>query len=86
MGMNPHANGGELLVPLVIPHFHDHDSGSAPRQCRSRIHPRSWRRFAGRDEAEPTAPEFRSFGPDETASNRLDAVYEVAGKEWMARM
>jgi xylulose-5-phosphate/fructose-6-phosphate phosphoketolase len=28
---------------------------------------------------------FRLFGPDETASNRLDAVYEVSGKEWMAR-
>jgi len=29
---------------------------------------------------------FRLFGPDETASNRLDAVYEVSGKEWMARI
>ena len=27
---------------------------------------------------------FRLFGPDETASNRLEAVYEVSGKEWMA--
>ena len=29
---------------------------------------------------------FRLFGPDETASNRLDAVYEASGKEWMARL
>ena len=29
---------------------------------------------------------FRLFGPDETASNRLDAVYEVTAKEWMARI
>ena len=29
---------------------------------------------------------FRLFGPDETASNRLDAVYEVSGKEWMAEV
>ena len=29
---------------------------------------------------------FRIFGPDETASNRLDAVYTVSGKEWMARV
>ena len=29
---------------------------------------------------------FRLFGPDETASNRLDAVYEVSGKEWMAAL
>ena len=31
------------------------------------------------------ARNFRLFGPDETASNRLEAVYEVTGKEWMAR-
>jgi xylulose-5-phosphate/fructose-6-phosphate phosphoketolase len=29
---------------------------------------------------------FRLFGPDETASNRLDAMYEVSGKEWMAEV
>ena len=29
---------------------------------------------------------FRLFGPDETASNRLDAVYEASGKQWMARL
>ena len=29
---------------------------------------------------------FRLFGPDETASNRLEAVYEVSGKEWMAEV
>ena len=29
---------------------------------------------------------FRLFGPDETASNRLEAVYEASGKEWMARV
>ena len=29
---------------------------------------------------------FRLFGPDETASNRLEAVYEVTGKEWMAEV
>jgi xylulose-5-phosphate/fructose-6-phosphate phosphoketolase len=29
---------------------------------------------------------FRLFGPDETASNRLDAVYEASGKEWMAEV
>ena len=30
------------------------------------------------------ASNFRLFGPDETASNRLEAVYEVSGKVWMA--
>jgi xylulose-5-phosphate/fructose-6-phosphate phosphoketolase len=86
MGMNPHANGGELLVPLAIPHFHDY----AVRVSEP-----------GRVEAESTRvlgvflrdvmklnlanQNFRLFGPDETASNHLDAVYEASGKEWMAR-
>ena len=59
MGMNPHANGGELLVPLAIPHFDDlcracFNAGQRQR----RIHPRARSIFAGRDEAQPSQPEF----------------------------
>ena len=37
MGINPHANGGELLVPLAMPHFHDYAVRSAEaRQRRGR--------------------------------------------------
>ncbi|MDR3454904.1 MAG: phosphoketolase family protein [Rhodoferax sp.] len=85
MGSNPHANGGELLQPLSMPHFHDYAVAM---------------RGPGSVEAEATRvlgnflrdvmklnldkQNFRIFGPDETASNRLDAVFEVSGKAWMA--
>lgn len=84
MGSNPHANGGELLQPLSMPHFRDY-AVAVPEP--------------GKVEAEATRvlgtflrdvmklnlskQNFRLFGPDETASNRLEAVYEVSGKQWM---
>jgi xylulose-5-phosphate/fructose-6-phosphate phosphoketolase len=86
MGSNPHANGGELLRPLVMPHFRDY-AVAVPTPG------------SGGDEATRTLGKFlrdvmrlnletrnfRLFGPDETASNRLEAMYEVTGKAWMAR-
>jgi len=86
MGMNPHANGGELLVPLAIPHFDDYAVRvSAPGGIEAES-----TRVLGvflRDvmKLNLANQNFRLFGPDETASNRLDAVYEASGKEWMAR-
>jgi xylulose-5-phosphate/fructose-6-phosphate phosphoketolase len=87
MGCNPHANGGELLRALAMPGFRDY-AVAVPRP--------------GEVEAEPTrvlggfvrdvmalnmqSRNFRIFGPDETASNRLDAVYKVVGKAWMAKV
>lgn len=85
MGSNPHANGGELLIALELPDVKDHAIATVqPGGC----------------DAEPTRvlgvylrdlfklnvqnANFRLFGPDETASNRLDAVYEQTGKAWMA--
>jgi xylulose-5-phosphate/fructose-6-phosphate phosphoketolase len=85
MGFNPHANGGELLQPLSMPHFQDYAVAVAkPGTARAEA-----TRVLGtflRDVMEFNlgAKNFRLFGPDETASNRLDAVYEVSGKEWMA--
>jgi xylulose-5-phosphate/fructose-6-phosphate phosphoketolase len=83
MGSNPHANGGELLEPLSMPHFLDYavavpTPGSVEAEAT---------RVLGtflRDVMKLNLNKFRLFGPDETASNRLDAVYEVSGKEWMA--
>jgi xylulose-5-phosphate/fructose-6-phosphate phosphoketolase len=83
MGSNPHANGGELLEPLSMPHFRDYaiavpTPGSVEAEAS---------RVLGtflRDVMKLNLNKFRLFGPDETASNRLDAVYEVTGKEWMA--
>jgi len=85
MGSNPHANGGELLVPLSMPHFRDHAvEVTAPGAVRAE----ATRVLGGflRDVMKLNLGKqnFRLFGPDETASNRLEAVYEASGKEWMA--
>ena len=84
MGSNPHANGGELLRPLSMPHFRDYavavsEPGGAKAEAT---------RVLGtflRDVMKLNlgTQNFRLFGPDETASNRLDAVYSVSGKSWM---
>ncbi|HVR57086.1 MAG TPA: phosphoketolase family protein [Pseudolabrys sp.] len=85
MGSNPHANGGELLQSLAIPHFHDYAIAvPAPGSVKAEA-----TRVLGtllRDVMKLNLGKqnFRLFGPDETASNRLEAVYEVSGKEWMA--
>jgi xylulose-5-phosphate/fructose-6-phosphate phosphoketolase len=87
MGANPHANGGELLVPLALPPFRDYAvEVSAP----GGIEAESTRVLGGflRDVMKLNLAQgnFRVFGPDETASNRLEAIYEVSGKAWMARV
>ena len=86
MGANPHANGGLVLKNLLMPDFRDYAvSVTKP----------------GTEEAESTKllgiflrdvmkrnmehANFRVFGPDETASNRLDAVYQATDKVWMER-
>ena len=87
MGMNPHANGGELLVPLAMPNFHDYAVRvSAPGSVEAES-----TRVLGvflRDvmKLNLSNHNFRLFGPDETASNGLDRVYEASGKAWMARL
>ena len=85
MGMNPHANGGLLLEPLIMPHFRDYevkiDSPGTVEAEATRV----LGRFL-RDVMKLNAEKrnFRIMGPDETASNRLDAVFEVTGKDWEA--
>ena len=85
MGSNPHANGGTLLQPLSMPAFHDFavlvdKPGSVTAEAT-----RELGKFL-RDVMKQnlSTNNFRLFGPDETASNRLEAVFEVSGKEWMA--
>ncbi len=85
MGANPHANGGLLLTDLRLPDFRDHAVAvPAPGQVRGEA-TRAMGRFL-RDVFAANAEQrnFRLVGPDETASNRLEAVYEVTGKAWMA--
>jgi xylulose-5-phosphate/fructose-6-phosphate phosphoketolase len=87
MGSNPHANGGELLKPLSMPHFREHAIDVSEPGCVEVEATRVLGRFL-RDimKFNLESRNFRLFGPDETASNRLEAVYEVSGKEWMAEL
>jgi xylulose-5-phosphate/fructose-6-phosphate phosphoketolase len=85
MGMNPHANGGLLMEPLVLPDFRhyavDVARPGAPQAEATRVLGLFLRDVMKHN---LRSRNFRMFGPDETASNRLDAVYEASGKEWMA--
>jgi xylulose-5-phosphate/fructose-6-phosphate phosphoketolase len=85
MGSNPHANGGELLVPLARPDFHDFAIPVAGHGETKAEATRVLGRYL-RDvmKLNMAAANFRLFGPDETASNRLADVYDVSGKVWMA--
>jgi xylulose-5-phosphate/fructose-6-phosphate phosphoketolase len=83
MSANPHANGGELLAPLSLPHFHDYAVDVPFPGATSAEATRVLGGFL-RDVIARNPTNFRLFGPDETASNRLDAVYEVTGKTWLA--
>jgi len=85
MGMNPHANGGLLLEPLRLPAFRDYavdvKKHGSPDSEATRIlgcYLRDVMKF------NLDKRNFRVFGPDETASNRLEALYEVTGKTWEA--
>ena len=85
MGANPHANGGALLQPLAMPDFRAH---AVAVPSPGGVDAESTRVLGGllRDvmTLNDTRRNFRIFGPDETASNRLGDVFEVTGKAWMA--
>ncbi len=85
MSANPHANGGLLLRDLVLPDFRDYavevaEPGKATSEA-TRVLGRFLRDVIGRN---PT--NFRIFGPDETASNRLGDVFEVTDRAWNAEL
>ena len=84
MGANPHANGGILMKNLKMPDFRDYAInvektgqviGEATRVLGDFL----------RDvmKLNMNNKNFRVFGPDETASNRLGSLFEVTGKTWM---
>ncbi|MGE5116878.1 MAG: phosphoketolase [Betaproteobacteria bacterium] len=85
MGSNPHANGGLLLKDLRLPDFRDH-AVAVPRPGDTRAE--AARVMGGylRDvmRLNLAGRNFRVVGPDETASNRLDALFEVTDRAWMA--
>jgi len=87
MGANPHANGGLLLRELSMPDFRDYAvkfDTPGTHVCEStRVMGEFLRGVAAENES---SKNFRVFGPDETASNRLSAVFEVTGRVWMAEL
>jgi len=83
MGSNPHANGGLLRKDLKLPDFRKYAVvvPQAGRALHENTKPLG--EFL-RDVMRQNMSTFRVFGPDETASNRLQAIYEVSKKTWMA--
>ncbi|MFB6615612.1 phosphoketolase [Streptomyces sp. NPDC085524] len=85
LGASPYANGGRLLRPLplhpldgcAVPVEKPGATLHEPTRVLGRLLTQVMRDTAGRRD-------FRVFGPDETASNRLDGLYEVTGKAWQA--
>ncbi|GAA6624265.1 phosphoketolase [Scytonema sp. NUACC26] len=85
MSDNPHANGGLLLRELKMPDFHDYaiDVTEAGRTVgeATKVSGKFLRDVMKRN---TDSANFRIFGPDETKSNRLDAVFEVTDRTWVA--
>ena len=85
IGANPNANGGKVRRELELPDIHAHEVPVATKG-------HGWgsteaARVFGEYTADVLAKnmdDFRIFGPDETASNRLQAAYEVTNKQWDA--
>jgi xylulose-5-phosphate/fructose-6-phosphate phosphoketolase len=83
MSDNPHANGGKLLRPLVLPDFRDYAVAVERPGTTTGEATRALGIFL-RDVVRANARTFRVVGPDETASNRLGALFEVTGRRWIA--
>lgn len=81
MGSNVHANGGKILKDLKIPNIKDYAveltyPGNTIKEDMRNLGP-----FI-RDIIKKNPDNFRIFGPDETLSNRLNAVFEVTSRQW----
>jgi xylulose-5-phosphate/fructose-6-phosphate phosphoketolase len=81
MGANPHTNGGLLLRPLHLPDFRDYAVAVAKPGVMQAEATRVLGSFL-RDvmKLNQDSRNFRVFGPDETASNRLNALFEVTNR------
>jgi xylulose-5-phosphate/fructose-6-phosphate phosphoketolase len=85
MSANPHANGGELTRDLILPDFRAHavqipTPGGAVAEATRVLG--NWLA----DVVRHNPDNFRIFGPDETASNRLGAAIEASAKVWQAEI
>jgi xylulose-5-phosphate/fructose-6-phosphate phosphoketolase len=83
MSANPHANGGILLQDLRLPDFRDYGVEVAEPATDMSEATKVLGRFL-RDVITANPSTFRLFGPDETSSNRLDAVFEATDRTWIA--
>jgi xylulose-5-phosphate/fructose-6-phosphate phosphoketolase len=85
MGNNPITN--PTVRPLVLPNFADYgikDPQRGMMMASDTTILGTWLRDVIK--LNDSTRNFRIFGPDETASNRLQAVYEVTNKQWMAEI
>lgn len=82
MSANPHANGGMLKRDLKMPDFRQYQY---PVEEVAKTHAMNTRPLGTmlRDIMQMNDTNFRVFGPDETSSNKLDAIYEVSQKTWL---
>jgi xylulose-5-phosphate/fructose-6-phosphate phosphoketolase len=85
MGANPHANGGLLLRELELPDFRDY-AVEVPAPTATVSEPTRVLGSFLRDAIRVNPDSFRLMGPDETASNRLSAVFEVTDRVWEAEL
>ena len=85
MGMNPRANGGILKKALRLP---DVRTYAVPVDAPGAAEAENTRPLAAflRDVMRANAGTFRVFGPDETTSNKLDAIYQASPKLWLEEM
>lgn len=83
MSANPHANGGILRRALKMPNFRDYGI-DLPKPGQLEVGNTVPLGKFLRDIMKMNPNNFRVFGPDETTSNKLNAIYEVSKKFWIA--
>jgi xylulose-5-phosphate/fructose-6-phosphate phosphoketolase len=83
MSANPHANGGQLRKALRMPNFRDYAQAVPHPGTTLAENTRPLGKFL-RDIMQANMHNFRVFGPDENSSNKLDDIYQVSKKTWMA--
>jgi xylulose-5-phosphate/fructose-6-phosphate phosphoketolase len=82
MSANPHTNGGRLKRDLRLPDFRDY-AAKFDKACQVEAENTKPLGVFLRDIMKRNVQNFRVFGPDETTSNKLQAVYEVSKKFWI---
>ncbi len=83
LSANPHANGGILRKALKLPDFRDY-SVAVAKPGTSEVGPTAILGQFLEETMRKNMDSFRVFGPDETASNRLQAIYKASKKTWLA--